>query len=262
MSSYGFSVVNDANELVVDANSIGYGYVGRAQLVSAGVKLYREVTPYRFSCVMPSSSDLPIAAIVVNDTSVVRLHAITRAPGDPSGRTWYIDVFSVAWDTAASSNTQPVQPQVLVFAPMASMGQAWGIQIFRPDGVTVAWDFSVRPLWIRQILVYGQQQGGYTYEGGNQNMGYFDGDSAGRDTSISVPAVIGAGNASYSQIQDSSGEYLQAGEYGWRLIGASLARRRMWRASDRPDAEPTPFDSLSFNLWPARAVLIDSSGLN
>lgn len=180
MSSYGFSVVNDANELVVDANSIGYGYVGRAQLVSAGVKLYREVTPYRFSCVMPSSSDLPIAAIVVNDTSVVRLDSMTRASGDPSGRTWYIDVYSVHWAWATTSNTQPVLPQVLVFAPMASMGQAWGVQIFRPDGVTVAWDFSVRPLWIRQILLYGEQHGGYTYGGGNQNMGYFAGDTAAR----------------------------------------------------------------------------------
>lgn len=262
MSSYGFSVVNDANELVVDANSIGYGYVGRAQLVSAGVKLYREVTPYRFSCVMPSSSDLPIAAIVVNDTSVVRLDSMTRASGDPSGRTWYIDVYSVHWAWATTSNTQPVLPQVLVFAPMASMGQAWGVQIFRPDGVTVAWDFSVRPLWIRQILLYGEQHGGYTYGGGNQNMGYFAGDTAARDTGIAAPAVIGAANAYYEQIQDSTGEYLQMGEYGWQLVGATLARRRMWRATDRPDSEPTQYDSTAFDLWPARAVLIDSSGLN
>ncbi len=260
--SYGMRVENDASVLVIDDNSIGYGYVGRASLHTAAAKAPDLMTAWRYRIVMANSSAVPLIAVKLSTTTLVQIAGIGRYSGDSTMKTWDVDVYSTELFGAANgSQVTPIEPEVMVFAPMSAGGSSWGIQLLKPDGVSVAWDFSMRPLWIRQVLDFSAHAGYYSIGTGWVNQAFYDGDSVGRDTGISAPAIIGSTNGEHEYIQDTTGEYLQHGTYGWALIGSTLARRRMWTDSARPYVDPTPSDSINYQIKACRALIINSTGL-
>lgn len=252
--SFGFRAVNDASVLVVDSNSVGYYYLARASLITASSKSATVLTPYLFRVVMPLASDIPIVALLLSDAKVQTVYAVERFTGDGTGRTWNIYVHSVQ-RFGSGDNPVPSQPDVLVFAPMSSITGGMGVKLLKPDGVTVAWNFSERPFWIRQAIAYSAHSG-------LGAGGFYNGDVQSRDTGIAAPAVVGAANGTYSCIQDTSGEYLFEGTYGWYVEGSTLARRQIWLRSDRPFDSVQPEDTIFFDMVAVRPLFISSTGLS
>lgn len=258
--SYGFRVENPSGTLVVDDNSIGFNYLGRPTLVALGSRAPDGLYPSVFEVVMPDAAAVPLVAIGVAVDRVSYLAGIAKSDTDPTGRTWFIYAVAVNYFDAGSVPVSVV-PDLYVFAPAYSVGASWGLQIFRANGA-IAWDFSMRQFWIKQAIQYGSYAGSRNYTGWSGDATHWLGDSQLWDTAgIVSPAIVGAPNGYWQIIQDTTGEILSNGTYGWRLEGSTLARRQVWTGSDKPYAEHSPYDNWIYEILATKPILIDSTGL-
>ena len=227
MELWGIRVNNPANELVVDSNLPGLHYYGKATLMGALPRGPRERQYCRYAITLPNASCTPMVFFVPTASRAASIERITRS--SPGSSQWLIDLFIVDTTIGDGSLTFGNTPSldVHVFTQTPTNGSAYGISLLNSSRTTT-WDFSAKPLYIRQAALFTAKSDIATYGVGDscalaggisqpavfyKALGYYDyafGATGGHKDDLYLLTVDSAGNFLRRRFLD----YYENGEVG------------------------------------------------
>lgn len=256
--TFGLRIENPSTgAIVVSSDAITYRYMGAPTLITAA-GFTPTHNPYLYRVTMPSTTAVPMVAIVLDAARVSVIQGVYRTSGSPDQ--WDILVFSAAVSGCTDKTTIALSAPVLrVFCPPASAGGSWGLQLFNAAHELTA-DFSYTPLWVQEVVNFPARADSYTPTAwGGAGLTYLNGDEQALSDATAV-AIIGGSFGSAEEFWGATGEGMNYWLYGWTLSGSNLRRQRFWQSDSKPATTFDPaYDSLDYVMTATKALIVDST---
>jgi hypothetical protein len=271
MANYGFTCVNQGNELTVSDATQGYRYLGLATLNTSATLLtydgggytYGFLDNWIYEYTMSNSTDAPVFGIELQSGIVVANYA--RYAG--SNR-WEFSLFSVQ-DAATNlddiSHLSLQTPKIHVFGPYsAPTAGEYGLVLYTADN-KVAFSTSQEAMTIKSVISIGSAQtlsfppsGAWTPSNALDLI--YDGEDLGASP-VARPVIISNTYGGGTATAEGSLEDIWQDSWGLSLVSGRIRRRR-FIVNRYPRDYDNLYDYYETYLEPGNVLVLDGTRLS
>lgn len=260
----GLQIFNPSNTIVISSDAQGYKFFGYATLYASG---YKEVFsggtynagnlfPYVYRVTLPNSTMVPIVGLSLTTTEIKFVDSMQNL----GSGIWEIRVFCIsrAYTLDIATTTLVSPGNIYVFCPVSAAdvtSSGAGLQLYNSSGV-LSYTSDATPLWFREkVDCSATSDTGAPYNPLAEN-----GASTTWSNTANTVVLLAGVAGDYQRVNDTSGEDILLGYFGWTYTGTSLKREFiMYRHEFRETDGGGSTISIGSNLYATSILCADST---
>lgn len=256
--SFGFSVKNSGQQLVVDQRALSLTYAGRPAYAQGGTVTsesgFTNYKSYDFSVPVSNLNALPVVVARLREGHAINVDTMFMPPTVGGNATAVVTHGVFNGDYLPLT---PVMPDLYLYQVATAPTPQYGVRVL-PSGNGTGWVSSDNVAWFRQRILTS------AYSGGGGSVGATGDSYALTAGALTAPGVVGSAAGTWRRsywgsVMGSTFEVLDGyGGYCWVRYGGTLYRRPV--ALSHPDSI-NPASTITFTLPQVNALITETDHL-